>query len=371
MFETAYTLIFELRHGDETRNDRREADAVTSPRAEKELIATVRNRTRAVIERDTLKQMYREMYTIRYYNERLKEVYDTEGGIPSGIHGSMGQEAPAVGVCRHLRGDDWAFATHRSSHVAIAKGMDLESLIAEQLGKEGGVSDGKAGEQHLLDDEVNFVSGAIVAQHLPSATGVALTHKRRGNGNVVVGFIGDGAANQGAFYECMNFASVHDLPLVFVIEDNAYGISTPKDRVTAVEDNSKRAFGQGMPGRRIEGNDAVTVYEEAGAAIERARDGEGPTLLEVETYRLQGHFYEDPEQYRHESEVETMRADDCMPKIARATRESGVDDDEIDGIQSEIEERVDAAIRYAQEQPYPSPETATQNVFVADDGGGA
>ncbi len=324
-----------------------------------------------MVEKNTLRQMYREMYTIRYYNERLKEVYDTEGGIPSGIHGSMGQEAPAVGVCRHLRQDDWAFATHRSSHVAIAKGMDLESLVAEQLGKEGGVCNGKAGEQHLLDDEVNFVSGAIVAQHLPSATGVALTHKRRGTDNVAVGFIGDGAANQGAFYECLNFASVHDLPLVFVIEDNAYGISTPKDRVTAVEDNSKRAVGQNMPGKRVEGNDAVTVYEEAEAAIERARAGEGPTLLEIETNRLQGHFYEDPEDYREEAEFETMRANDCMPKIRRAVRENGVDDTALEEMHSEIEQRVDAAIRYALDQPYPRPETATQGVFLADDGRGA
>lgn len=315
--------------------------------------------------------MYRRTYEIRYYNERLKEVYHTEGGIPSGIHGSMGQEAPAVGVCQHLRDDDWAFATHRSSHVAIAKGMDLKALVAEQLGKEGGVSDGKAGEQHLLDDESNFVSGAIVAQHLPSATGVALTHKRRGNDNVAVGFIGDGAANQGGFYECMNFASVYDLPLVFVIEDNAYGISTPRDRVTAVDDNSKRAVGQGMPGERIEDNDVVTVYEETEAAIERARDGRGPTLLEIETYRYQGHFYEDPEEYRDEAEVEAMRADDCLPKIERDAREAGVADDELEEIRTDVEERVDAAIQYARDQPFPNPETATENVFVADDGGGA
>lgn len=311
-----------------------------------------------------LRELYREMYTIRYYNQRLQEAYDDGEGIPSGIHGSMGQEAPAVGVCQLLHEDDWALASHRSPHVAIAKGIDLKGLVAEQLGKQGGISNGKAGEQHILDRDANFISGAIVAQHLPAATGIALANKKRGTDNVVVGFIGDGAANQGGFYECLNFASVHDLPILFVIEDNRWGISTPKDRVTAVADNSKRAEGQNMPGTRIEDNDVLTVREEAEEAVERARNGEGPTLLEIKTYRLMGHFFADPEEYRTPDELTEMEADDCMPKILDAVRDAGVSTDEVADVESAVEAEVDEAIRYGVDQPMPDAETATRGTFA-------
>lgn len=317
---------------------------------------------------DELREVYRDMYEIRYYNDRMREAYDAGRDIPAGIHGSKGQEAPAVGVCHHLREDDWAFATHRSAHVAIAKGTDLKALIAEQLGREGGVCGGKAGEQHILDEEANFVSGAIVAQHLPSTVGVALSHKRRGTDNVAVGFIGDGAANQGAFYECLNFASVNDLPVVLVIEDNDYGISTPKRQVTAVDDNSKRAAGQDMPGKRIEGNDVRTIHEAAGEAIERARAGEGPTLLEIETCRLQGHFFDDPVGYRDDEEMEALRELDCMPKIEAALDEAGVPAGDVAEIEQRAERRVDEAIEYALDQPYPDRAEATSTVFSTPGG---
>lgn len=317
---------------------------------------------------ETVADIYRRMYAIRYYNQRIAQRYEEGAEIPSGIHGSEGQEAPAVGVCQHLRDGDWAFTYHRGSHVAIAKGVDVKALVAEQLGKEGGLCNGKAGEQHLFDAEANFVSGAIVAQQLPSATGVALAQKKRGTDDVVVGYLGDGAANQGAFYECLNLASVHDLPIVFVIEDNGWGISTPKERVTAVADNSRRAEGQDMPGVRIEDNDVLTVYEEAGEAIERARGGEGPTLLEVRTYRAMGHFFADPEDYRDEAEREEMRANDCMPKIEAAVRDRGLGD-EIEGMRAEVEARIDEAVEYGLEQPFPDPDLATRDVFSAAEGG--
>lgn len=318
---------------------------------------------------DTLKDLYRDMYEIRYYNERIEEAYENGRSIPAGVHGSKGQEAPAVGVCQHLREGDYALASHRSAHVALAKGSNIKKLIAEQLGREGGICNGKAGEQHILDEEANFISGAIVAQHLPSTAGLALAQKKRGNDNVAVGFIGDGAANQGAFYECLNFASVFDLPMVFVIEDNAWGISTPKDRVTAVKDNSKRAVGQNMPGKRIEDNDVTTIYEEAGEAIERARNGEGPTLLEIETYRIQGHFFEDPEDYRTEAEMEEIHQNDCMPKIREYVRDADISESEIADIESEVEQKVDEAIEWALDQPWPDEELATQDVFVQNGGG--
>lgn len=317
---------------------------------------------------DTIRELYRDMYKIRYYNLRVEEEYEKGRSIPSGVHGSMGQEAPAVGVCQHLHDEDYALASHRSAHVALAKGSDLKELIAEQLGKKGGMCNGKAGEQHILDDKANFISGAIVAQHLPSTAGLALAEKKRGNGNVAVGFVGDGAANQGAFYECLNFASVFDLPMVFVIEDNSWGISTPKDRITAVEDNSKRAVGQNMPGKRIEGNDVTTIYEEAGKAIERARNGEGPTLLEIETYRIQGHFFEDPEDYRTEAEMEKIEENDCMPKIAERVHESDISESQVTDIESDVEREVDEALEWALNQPWPDQEIATQDVFVSSGG---
>ncbi len=317
----------------------------------------------------TLKEMYRQMYTIRRFNEVMREKFDEGAGVPSGIHGAKGQEAPAVGVCEQLREDDWVFTYHRSLHTAIAKRVNLRELAAEQLGKAGGMCDGKAGEQHIFDEDANFVSGAIVAQQLPSATGVALAQKKRGTDNVVVGFLGDGATNQGGFYECLNLASVHDLPIVFVIEDNELGISTPRDHVTAVDDNSKRAAGQDMPGRRIEDNDVLTVHDEAGEAIERARRGEGPTLLEIRTYRMMGHFFADPENYRGPEEFEEMEARDCMPKIVETLQDRGVGEDELEAIRAEVDPRVRDAIEYALDQPHPDPELATRDVFADADGG--
>jgi 2-oxoisovalerate dehydrogenase E1 component len=321
---------------------------------------------------ETVRDMYRRMYTIRYYNEAIEAKYEAGADVPAGIHGSKGQEAPAVGVCQHLRDDDWAFTYHRSAHVAIAKGVDLEALAAEQLGRAGGVCGGKAGEQHLFAADANFVSGAIVAQHLPSATGVALAHQKRGTDAVVVGYLGDGAANQGAFYECLNLASVHDLPIVFVVEDNDWGISTPKERVTAVANNAERAAGQGMPGRRIEDNDVGSVYEAAGEAIERAREGRGPTLLAVQTDRMQGHFFADPESYRDEAEREAMRANDCMKAVERAVRDRGLADEDIQAVRSAVERRVDEAVESALDQPAPDPALATRDVFSdgADPGTG-
>ncbi|MFB6106268.1 MAG: thiamine pyrophosphate-dependent dehydrogenase E1 component subunit alpha [Halobacteriaceae archaeon] len=317
----------------------------------------------------TLEDLYRTMYTIRYYNEALRAAFDEGAPIPAGIHGSLGQEAPAAGVCQHLRTDDWAFASHRSSHVAIAKGVDLEGLIAEQLGKRGGVCSGKGGEQHLFDETANVVSGAIVAQHLPTATGVAMAHRRRGTDRVAVGFVGDGAANQGAFYESLNFASVNDLPVVFVVEDNAYGISTPKSRVTAVADNAERARGQGMPGVRVEENDVTAVHEAAGEAVARARAGEGPTLLEVRTHRRTGHFFQDPEGYRGEGEYEAMAEDDCMPRIEADLRAAGVDDADVAAVRADVEATVDGAIEAALAQDDPDPEAARAHVFAGRDGG--
>jgi pyruvate dehydrogenase E1 component alpha subunit len=318
---------------------------------------------------ETLVDLYRQMYTIRAYNEVLREKFEEGASVPSGIHGAKGQEAPAVGVCHQLRDDDWVFTYHRSLHTAIAKGVDLRELAAEQLGKQGGMCDGKAGEQHIFDGDANFVSGAIVAQQLPSATGVALAQKRRDTGNVVVGFLGDGAANQGAFYECLNFASVHDLPIVFVIEDNELGISTPRDQVTAVDDNSERAAGQDMPGRRVEDNDVRAVADEAAEAIARARRGEGPTLLAVRTCRMMGHFFADPDDYREAGAFEQMEADDCMPKIVEALRERGVAEAELERIRDAVEPRVRDAVEYALDQPHPDPDLATRDVFADANGG--
>lgn len=317
----------------------------------------------------TLTDLYRQMYTIRAYNELLREKFDEGAGVPSGIHGAKGQEAPAVGVCEHLRDDDWVFTYHRSLHTAIAKGVDMRELAAEQLGKRGGMCDGKAGEQHIFDGDANFVSGAIVAQQLPSATGVALAQKRRDTDNVVVGYLGDGATNQGAFYECLNLASVHDLPIVFVVEDNELGISTSRDQVTAVDDNSRRAVGQDMPGRRVEENDVLAVHDEAAEAIARARRGEGPTLLEVRTHRMMGHFFADPEGYREPAAFEEMAEDDCMSNIVETLRDRGVAEAELDRIRSEVEPRVRDAVEYGLDQPAPDPALATRDVF-SDDGAG-
>jgi pyruvate dehydrogenase E1 component alpha subunit len=317
--------------------------------------------------------MYGTMVTARHYEERLEEEYlegkqpafdISAGPIPGELHLAAGHEAAGAGVCAHLRPEDTVTAPHRPHHVAIAKGVDLERMTAEIFGRRTGLSKGKGGHMHLFDPEVNFACSGIIAQGVPPAVGAALAAKKRGTTDVAVAFLGEGAIDQGAFLESLNMAAVHDLPVVFVVEDNDWAISMPKSRVTDVENGAQRAKGFDMPGARVDYDDAVAVYEAAETAVERARNGNGPTLLEVQVHRRMGHFMGDAEGYRPASDVERAKRLDSIERLAAGLRDSGVDDDELVELRDRAHDRVEAAIEWAKEQPEPDPEEAYEDVFV-------
>jgi acetoin:2,6-dichlorophenolindophenol oxidoreductase subunit alpha len=320
-----------------------------------------------------LQSMFEDMVTARYYEERLQEEYlegkqpafdISAGPIPGELHLAAGQEAAAAGVCRHLRDDDTVTAPHRPHHVAIAKGVDLKRMTAEIFGRETGLCGGKGGHMHLFDPDAGFACSGIIAQGCPPAVGAALAAKKRNEDAVAVAFLGEGAISQGGFLESLNLAAVQKLPVVFVVEDNDWAISMPKERVTDVADGSQRAGGFDMPGVRVDYDDATAVYDAAKEAVGRARAGNGPTLLEVQVHRRMGHFMGDPESYRPDEDKEAAQARDSIERLADDLRNEEFEDDELEAIREDARERVDEAIEWAKEQPEPEPDAAYEDVFV-------
>ncbi len=310
--------------------------------------------------------MYENMVLSRRFEERIEKIYlegktpafnMADGPIPGEMHLSNGQEPVAVGVCAHLTAEDAVTATHRPHHQAIAKGVDLKAMAAEIFGKATGLSGGRGGHMHLFDPSVNFACAGIIAQGCGPACGTALSRKLQGKPGVAVSFLGEGAANQGAFHEAMNLAALWKLPVIFVIEDNAWGISVAKSDATSVPRNDVRAAGYGIPGHYIEGNDPYAIFDVAGQAIARARAGEGPTLIEVETYRLAGHFMGDAEQYRPKGEKEALFARDPIPAMrARLIADGDATEKDLDRIEARAAETVDEAIQFARDSAL-APET--------------
>lgn len=326
------------------------------------------------IPREHLVAMYSTMVKIRRFEERIREIYFegkqpvfdiAAGTIPGEMHLAAGQEPVAVGVMPHLVEGDAITATHRPHHVAIAQGVDLNLMAAEIFGKDTGLGHGKGGHMHLFSVEPNFGCSGIIAEGMPVACGAALAFKKQGRDNVAISFFGEGAANQGGFHEALNLASLWELPVVFVCEDNAYAISVPKSSSTAIADNSDRAAAYGVPGVLVPTNDPVAVYEVAGEAIARARRGEGPSLIEVKTDRLWGHFEGDADAYRTDEFKEAMGERDAIQAFGKRLVEEGdVDQGELEGIRSRMEAEVEEAIEFARSSPYPRPEDALLHVFA-------
>jgi pyruvate dehydrogenase E1 component alpha subunit len=321
----------------------------------------------------TLRELYADAVTARYYEERLQEEYlegkepafdISAGPIPGELHLAAGQEAAAVGVCHHLRDDDVVTAPHRPHHVAIAKGVDLDRMTAEIFGRETGLGKGKGGHMHLFDPDVNFACSGIIAQGCPPAVGAGLAATKRNEDGVAVAYLGEGAVDQGGFLESLNLAAVHDLPVVFVVEDNDWAISMPQERITDVEDPARRADGFEVARRRVDVDDAVAVYEAAREVIGRARDRNGPSVLSVQVHRRMGHFMGDPESYRPDADRDAAIERDSIERLAADLRAHGVDDGEIDGIRTDALERVDDAIEWAKAQPTPDPAAAHEDVFA-------
>lgn len=323
---------------------------------------------------ETCVWMYTRMVLSRHFENAIKAAYMegksprfnmADGPIPGEMHLSSGQEPCAVGVCAHLTADDAVTATHRPHHIAIAKGVDINAMAAEIFGKADGLSGGRGGHMHLFDSSVNFCCSGIIAEGMGPAVGAALGRQLQRQEGIAVSFIGEGAANQGAFHESLNLAAVWKAGVVFVIEDNAWGISVSKGASTAVARNADRAVSYGMPGMHVAGNDPIAIYEAAGEAVARARAGEGPTLIEIETLRLEGHFMGDAEQYRPQDERESLAGQDPINRFRTQLLESAVlTQSQADDIDHETRDRVDKAIAFARSSPLPPLHDAFTNVFA-------
>jgi len=316
-------------------------------------------------DKDHLIDLYRKMYLIRRFEERAAEAY-TQGKIGGFLHLAIGEEAANVGTIVALRDDDDVFTHYRSHGHALARGMDPGAVMAELYGKATGVSRGRGGSMHLASLEHHFWGGyAIVGGHIPLAVGMALAHQYRGLDRVVLCIFGDGAVNTGAFHEALNMAGVWKLPVVFVVSNNLYGMGTAIERSSAVTEVYKRAAAYNMPGQRVNGNDVLEVEAAVRAMVERARAGEGPSLVELVTYRFRGHSMADAELYRSKEEVERYKARDPIVSFRRRLEEQGVADAAtLDAIEKEVEATVEAAVRFAEESPEPDPDTLFDHVYV-------
>ncbi len=320
---------------------------------------------------DTRLDLYRMMVLIRAYEERILSEYHADKGpgfdigkglIPGEMHLAAGQEPVAAGVCAHLTGDDAVTAPHRPHHFAVAHGVDLKRMTAEIFGREAGLGRGRGGHMHLFDPDVHFSCSGIVAQGFPVAAGQAFAFQRSGTDRVAVAVAGEGAANSGAFHEALNLASLWKLPVVFVVEDNDWGISVPRSASTSVPSNAVRGAAHGMPGERVEDNAVEAVYAAAGRAVERARAGDGPSLLEVHTLRLWGHFEGDAQAYR--GDLEDVPGRDPIPTYEQALTGLGLLTDTVrDEAKSAAATTVEEAVAFAKDSPLPDPGHAGKYVF--------
>ncbi|MDP6403128.1 MAG: thiamine pyrophosphate-dependent dehydrogenase E1 component subunit alpha [SAR202 cluster bacterium] len=320
-------------------------------------------------DRDLLMTMMRRMMTIRRFDETVKELFQ-RGELVGAAHCYIGEEAVAVGACAALRNDDYITGNHRSHGHPIAKGGDIKKAMAELLGKSTGYCKGKGGSMHLADFSIGILGeSGIVASALPVAVGAGLGSKMQGTDRVVVSFFGDGASNQGACHEAMNLASIWNLPVIFLCENNQYAVTTSFKESVAVENISDRASAYNMPGVLVDGQDALAMYEATKAAVARARAGDGPSLIEGRTYRYEDHseglqrIVRDP--YRTDEEIEEWRKRDPIELHKTALVGQGVaSQQEIDAVQAEVAAAIEEALEFARQSPYPEPEELTEDLYA-------
>ena len=321
--------------------------------------------TNSELNRDTFLWMYRTMMTIRRFEEQSRR--EADAGKLRGMHSSIGQEAVPTGICAHLRDDDYVLGTHRSHHHCIAKGVDLGEMMAELLGKSTGTNKGKGGTMHIADINKGMLgANGVVGSNIPVATGVGLSAKVRGTDQVSVVFFGDGASSQGVLHESMNLASIWKLPVLFVCENNRYAEATPFEFTVAGASVANRAAGYDMPGVSVDGQDVIEMHEVAAQAVARARSGEGPTLIEAQTYRYQGHFgADDPLGYRTQEEEDYYEGRDCLVRLEAHIVDGGfATESDLRTINEECLQAVTDATNFADESPFPDPEELMTDVYV-------
>ncbi len=300
--------------------------------------------------------MYRKMVEIRKFEEKLYYLFSTRP-MPGSMHQYNGEEAVAVGVCANLDKNDYITSTHRGHGHCIAKGADLNAVMAEMFAKKTGCCKGMGGSMHIADFSVGMLgANGIVGGGIPHAAGAAWTCQYKKNGQVAVTFFGDGAANEGSFHESINLAAVWKLPVIFVCENNLYGFSTHYKRVTPLDNIADRAAAYGIPGVIADGMDVLDVYEKSRTAIERAKEGKGPTLLECKTYRYRGHSRFEKPTYRTKEELEAWKLKDPIPRFTEYLKKHyGINAAAIKEIAEEIDEKMEASVTFAEQSPDPDP----------------
>ncbi len=317
------------------------------------------------LSKEQLIQFYREMLKIRDFEARVVDLF-SEGEIPGFVHSYLGEEAVAVGVCQNLKDSDYITSTHRGHGHLLAKGGKMNEMMAELFGKETGYCKGKGGSMHIADVDLGILgANGIVGGGFPIATGAGLSSSMRGTDEVTVCFFGDGSSNQSTFHEGINMAAIWDLPVVFVCENNMYGISLSQEKHQKIQDVADRAQAYGIPGVTVDGNDVVAVYEAANEAIKRARNGEGPSIVECKTYRHRGHFEGDPANYRPEAEEKEWFEKDPIPRFREQILDiKQVSEKDISKLEEEIKQEVEQAVEFAKNSSYPAPEKSVEDVYT-------
>ena len=318
------------------------------------------------LSKEQLLKMYKQVQEIRQFDDKVKQLV-SKGKVPGMTHFSVGEEASSVGAMAALNHDDIITSNHRGHGQAIAKGIDLNAMMAEILGKYTGICKGKGGSMHIADvDAGNLGANGIVGGGHGLAVGAALTQQMKKTGKIVVCFFGDGATNEGSFHEAMNMASIWKLPVIFYCLNNGYGISANIHKMVNVEHLYERAAAYGMPFKYIEdGNDAVSVYNTFKEAVDYVREGNGPIFVESITYRWYGHSSSDPGKYRTREEVEEWKKKDPILKLANYIVGNKIaTEEELKNIELEVKNMVDAAVKFAEESPLPPLETAFEDIYA-------
>lgn len=309
-------------------------------------------------------QLYESMVRIRKFEEAVVQLF-ARGKIPGFLHTYIGEEAVATGVCANLRVEDKITSTHRGHGHMVAKGGRFDKAMAELFGKATGYNKGKGGSMHIAEPDLGMLgANAIVAAGIPIATGAALTAQYLEEDWVAVAFFGDGASNEGAFHESLNLASVWNLPVVYICENNEFAESTPRAQHQKIKDVAIRAQSYDIPGIIVDGNDVEAVYLCAQNAIERARAGEGPTLIEAKTTRWRGHHEADNQSYRDKDEFQNAMQNDAIERWVNVLLSRGVPQSELDETNARVEKDLEEAIEFADKSPLPDPADARADIFT-------
>lgn len=319
------------------------------------------------MERDELLDLYRQMYLIRRFEERAAEQY-AYGKIGGFLHLYIGEEAVAVGAIHAMTERDHLVTHYRDHGYALAIGADPKEAMAELFGKVTGTTKGRGGSMHMIHPERHFWGGyAIVGGHVPLATGLGLAIKHKKEDAVAVCIFGDGATNAGAFHEALNMAQLWKLPVIFLCENNLYGMGTAVEYASAVPQMSQKAQGHGIKTEVVDGQDVLKMYDVTKRAIEHAKSGEGPFFIEAMTYRFRGHSMADPETYRDKDEIEKRRADDPIPLYRQQLLQAEIaGESDFEEIEAQVETELEEAIKFADESEFPEPSTIYDYVYFSE-----